>query len=75
MSHVELKLNCVMSTWTRSSLQLAPRGVPETTLAPLRDLFQTCNLVRYAPMKSSQELAAVITRFEGVLRELQGLKL
>jgi hypothetical protein len=54
---------------------LRPRGVPETTLAPLRDLFQTCNLVRYAPMKSSQELAAVITRFEGVLRELQGLKL
>ena len=54
---------------------LRPRGVPEPPLAPLRDLFQTCNLVRYAPMKSSQELAAVITRFEGVLRELQGLKL
>ena len=54
---------------------LRPRGVPETTLAPLRDLFQTCNLVRYAPMKSRQELAAISTRFEGALRELQGLKL
>jgi hypothetical protein len=54
--------------------QLRPRGVPETTLSPLRDIFQTCNLVRYAPMKSSQELAAVIPKFEGVLRELKELK-
>jgi len=53
---------------------LRPRGVPDTTLAPLHELFQTCNLVRYAPMKSSQELAAVIPKLEGVLRELKELK-
>jgi hypothetical protein len=53
---------------------LRPRGVPETTLAPLRELFQTCNLARYAPMKSSQELAAVIPKLEGVLRALKELK-
>jgi hypothetical protein len=53
---------------------LRPRGVPETTLAPLHELFQTCNLVRYAPMKSSQELAAVIPKLEGVLRDLKELK-
>ena len=54
--------------------RLRPRGVPETTLASLRELFQTCNLARYAPMKTSQELAAIIPRFETVLRELQALK-
>jgi len=54
---------------------LAPRDVPETTLAPLRELFQTCNLARYAPIKSSQELAAIIPKFESVLRSLQEVKL
>jgi len=37
-------------------------------------LFQMCNLVRYAPIKSSQELAAIVPRFEKVIRELQELK-
>ena len=54
--------------------RLRPRGVPEATLGSLRELFQTCNLARYAPIKSSQELAAMIPKFEAVLRELQGLK-
>jgi len=54
--------------------QLRPRGVPETTLAPLRELFQTCNLARYAPFKTSQELAAIIPKIEAALRELQGIK-
>jgi len=39
---------------------LRPRGVSETTLVPLQELFQTCNLARYAPIKTSQELAAII---------------
>ena len=55
--------------------RLRPRGVPETTLAPLHELFQTCNLVRYAPIESSQELAALVPKLEGVLRELKELKL
>jgi len=54
---------------------LRPRGVPEATLASLHELFQTCNLARYAPIKSSQELAAIIPKLEAALRELQGLKL
>ena len=54
---------------------LRPRGVPEATLAALHELFQTCNLARYAPVRTSQELAAIIPRFEAVVRELQGLKL
>jgi len=54
---------------------LQPRGVPESTLAPLRELFQTCNLARYAPIKSSQQLAAIIPKVESVLRSLQEVKL
>jgi hypothetical protein len=53
---------------------LHPRGLPEATLASLHELFQTCNLARYAPIKSSQELAAIIPKLEVILRELQGLK-
>lgn len=54
---------------------LVPRGVPETILAPLRELFQTCNLARYAPIKSSQQLAALIPKTESVLHSLQEVKL
>jgi hypothetical protein len=54
--------------------RLRPRGVPETALVPLHELFQTCNLARYAPIKSSQELAAIIPKLEAVLDDLQGLK-
>jgi hypothetical protein len=54
--------------------RLRPRGVPETTLASLHELFQTCNLARYAPIKTSQELAAIIPKLEAILHELQALK-
>src|SRR5262249_5362640 len=54
--------------------RLRPSGVPETTLNALRELFQTCNLVRYAPIKSSQELAAIVPKLESALRELQQLE-
>jgi hypothetical protein len=50
--------------------RLRPCGVPEATLASLRELFQTCNFARYAPIKTSQELAAIIPKFEAALREL-----
>jgi hypothetical protein len=53
---------------------LVPRGVPDTTLVPLRELFQTCNLARYAPIKSSQQLAAIIPKVESVLLSLQEVK-
>jgi hypothetical protein len=54
--------------------RLRPRNVPEATLAALHELFQTCNLARYAPIRSSQELAALIPKAEAVLRELQGVR-
>jgi hypothetical protein len=54
---------------------LRPRGLPEALLAQIQDLFGTCNLARYAPRQSSQELAAVIPKFEAVLGQLQEAKL
>jgi hypothetical protein len=54
--------------------RLRPRGVPEPLLNAVHELFQLCNLVRYAPIKTSQELAALIPRLESVLSELQDLK-
>jgi hypothetical protein len=54
---------------------LRPRGVPDDTLTRLQDLFQTCNLARYAPVKTRQELAALIPKLESALRDLQGLRL
>src|SRR6185503_4531831 len=47
---------------------LQPRRAPEATLGKLRELFQSCNLARYAPIRSSQELAALIPRIESTLR-------
>lgn len=50
--------------------KLRPRGIPDTTLTELHELFQACNLARYAPVKSSQELAAIIPRLESALKKL-----
>ena len=54
--------------------KLRGRKLPEETLKSLHELFQTCNLARYAPVQDSQEMAALIPKLEGVLRELQKLK-
>jgi hypothetical protein len=53
--------------------RLRGRNLPEETLTELHALFQTCNLARYAPHKTSQELAALIPRLESVLDQLQRL--
>jgi hypothetical protein len=50
---------------------LRPRGFSEQVLAPVRELFQLSNLARYAPIKTSQELAAIIPRVESVLNSLK----
>lgn len=70
------RLDCPASAITEAVIdeKLRPRGLPENTLTELHDLFQTCNLARYAPIKSSQQLAAFVPRFEAVVRELQNLK-
>lgn len=51
--------------------RLRPKGVSEQTLAELHDIFQACNLARYAPVKSSQELAAMVKKVESTLHKLQ----
>jgi hypothetical protein len=70
------RLNLPASAITEAVIEehLRPRGVPETTLTSLHELFQTCNLARYAPIKTSQELAAIIPKLEAILHELQALK-
>jgi hypothetical protein len=55
--------------------RLRPRGVSESVLIPLQELFQLSNLARYAPIKSSQELANLIPKAEGVLHHLRNLKI
>lgn len=54
--------------------RLHPAGLPAAACATLHELFQTCNLARYAPVKSSQELAAFVPRVEQVIVELQRLR-
>lgn len=49
-------------------------GAPESTIRSLQDFFQTCNLARYAPIKSSQELEAVISKVRELLNQLQHLE-
>ncbi len=54
--------------------KLRPRGLPDSTLNELHELFQATNLARYAPIKSSQELAAIIPKLENALRKLDEVK-
>jgi len=53
--------------------RLRPCGVPDATLRGLEELFESCNQARYAPERTSEELAAVLQKLEQTLRELQRL--
>jgi len=70
------RLDCPASAITEAVIdeKLRLRGVPDTTLEELRALFQLCNLARYAPIKSSQELAGIIPKLETALRKLEEVK-
>jgi hypothetical protein len=70
------RLNCPASSITEAVIdeKLRPRAIPETTLTAVHELFQICNLARYAPIKSSQELAALIPKIEATLADLQKIK-
>jgi hypothetical protein len=70
------RLDCPSSSITEAVIdeRLVLLGVPESTLAGLRELFQLCNQARYAPLRTSGELAAVIPQFENAIRELQNVK-
>jgi hypothetical protein len=54
--------------------RLRPRAVPETLAVLVQELFQTCNLARYAPVKTTQELEAVIPKLEQALSQIACLK-
>ncbi len=67
------RLDCPSSSITEAVIdeRLVLLGTPEPVLAGLRELFQLCNQARYAPLRTSGELAAVIPQFEDAIRELQ----
>ncbi len=71
------RLDCPASAITEAVVdeKLRPRGVPDATLAQIHELFQSCNLARYAPTRSGEELAALIPRFTNVMLQIQGVKL
>ena len=70
------RLDCPASSITEAVIdeRLVRLGAPETTLAGLRESFLLCNQARYAPLRTSSELAAVIPRIENAARELQQVK-
>ena len=70
------RLDCPSSSITEAVIdeRLVLLGAPEPALAGLRELFQLCNQARYAPLRTSGELAAVIPQFENAVRELQNVK-
>ena len=51
--------------------RLRPAGAPPELCGAVQDLFQMCNLARYAPVKSSEELTALVPKFDVTLRALQ----
>ncbi len=51
--------------------RLRPAGASRELCNAVQALFQRCNQARYAPVKSSEELSAVIPRLEDTLRDLE----
>ena len=51
--------------------RLRPAGASGELCAAVHKLFQACNLARYAPVKSGEELSALVPELEQTLRELQ----
>jgi hypothetical protein len=70
------RLNCAASSITEAVIdeKLRPRGVSDSTATTLHELFQTCNLARYAPIKTTQELTAFTAKLENAIRDLQKLR-
>ncbi len=70
------RLNLPASSITEAVVEehLRYGEVEEKTLAALQETFQACNLARYAPVQSSQELVAMIPKFEELLKDLQKIK-
>jgi hypothetical protein len=50
------------------------RGASDATRNDLRELFQLCNQVRYAPVRGTAELNSVAAQFEKTIGELEEVK-
>jgi BatD DUF11 like domain len=70
------RLDCPASAITENVIEEHPvlRGVPEATLAGLRELFQLCNQARYAPVRGSAELKSAAEKFAQAVSSLQEVK-
>ncbi len=53
--------------------RLRGKDIPEQNLIELHELFQICNQARYAPHRTSRQLASFIPRAERVLNDLQNI--
>jgi hypothetical protein len=69
------RLDCPAFSITEDVIEekLRPLGAPDSMLNALHELFQICNQARYAPIRDSRELNAIVAQFENVTRELQNL--
>lgn len=54
--------------------KLRPLGLTDDLASEVHELFQACNLARYAPIQSRQELAAFIPRLETALGRLKEVR-
>ncbi len=70
------RLDVPASSITEAAIdeRLRPAGIAEETCRALHVLFQAANLARYAPVKSAQELSALLARLEGALRDTREWK-
>ncbi len=66
---VDLPANAITEAVVEERMR--PAGAPSELCAAVQELFQSCNLARYAPVKSSAELSALVPKFEHAIRELQ----
>ena len=67
------RLDCPATAITEAAVdeKLHSSALPDSTRATLHELFQACNLARYAPVRSATELASHLTKLETVLEELR----
>ncbi|MEY4386916.1 MAG: hypothetical protein RLY20_2199 [Verrucomicrobiota bacterium] len=54
--------------------KLRARGLGDSAIDVLHELFQMCNQARYAPEQSAQRLEAIIPKLKMALKELQEVK-
>jgi hypothetical protein len=71
------RLDCPASAITENVVEENSllRATPSATRDGLRELFQLCNQVRYAPVRGAAELNSVAAQFEKAIEQLKEVKL